>query len=136
MFELVESIPKNADIKVIGVGGGGGNAVRHMMEGNIDGVQFICANTDAQSLNDLGNATVLQLGGSLTKGLGAGANPEVGRQAALEDKERIAQAIEGADMVFITAGMGGGTGTGAAPMGKRLFGQAGQCQGILGREVC
>jgi cell division protein FtsZ len=116
MFELVESIPKNADIKVIGVGGGGGNAVRHMMEGNIDGVQFICANTDAQSLNDLSNATVLQLGGTLTKGLGAGANPEVGRQAALEDKERIAQAIEGADMVFITAGMGGGTGTGAAPV--------------------
>jgi cell division protein FtsZ len=116
MFELVESIPKNADIKVIGVGGGGGNAVRHMMEGNIDGVQFICANTDAQSLNDLTSATVLQLGGTLTKGLGAGANPEIGRQAALEDKERISQAIQGADMVFITAGMGGGTGTGAAPV--------------------
>jgi len=95
MFELVESIPKNADIKVIGVGGGGGNAVRHMMEGNIDGVQFICANTDAQSLNDLTSATVLQLGGTLTKGLGAGANPEIGRQAALEDKERISQAIQG-----------------------------------------
>ena len=116
MFELIESIPKNADIKVIGVGGGGGNAVRHMIESSIDGVQFICANTDAQSLNDLDTATILQLGGTLTKGLGAGANPEIGRQAALEDKERIAQAIEGADMVFITAGIGGGTGTGAAPV--------------------
>jgi cell division protein FtsZ len=116
MFELVDSIPKNAEIKVVGVGGGGGNAVRHMMESNIDGVHFICANTDAQSLNDLENATVLQLGGTLTKGLGAGANPEVGRQAALEDKERIAQVLEGADMVFITAGMGGGTGTGGAPV--------------------
>ena len=116
MFELVDSIPKNAEIKVVGVGGGGGNAVRHMMNSNIDGVHFICANTDAQSLNDLENATVLQLGGTLTKGLGAGANPEVGRQAALEDKERIAQVLEGADMVFITAGMGGGTGTGGAPV--------------------
>lgn len=116
MFEIVESIPENADIKVIGVGGGGGNAVRHMIESSIDGVQFICANTDAQSLNDLDSATILQLGGTLTKGLGAGANPEIGRQAALEDKERIASAIAGADMVFITAGMGGGTGTGAAPV--------------------
>ncbi|MDA8786555.1 cell division protein FtsZ [Porticoccaceae bacterium] len=116
MFELVDSIPKNAEIKVVGVGGGGGNAVRHMMDSNIDGVHFICANTDAQSLNDLGSATILQLGGTLTKGLGAGANPEVGREAALEDKERIAQVLEGADMVFITAGMGGGTGTGAAPV--------------------
>ena len=116
MFELVDSIPKNAEIKVVGVGGGGGNAVRHMMESSIDGVHFICANTDAQSLNDLGDATILQLGGTLTKGLGAGANPDVGRQAALEDKERIAQVLEGADMVFITAGMGGGTGTGGAPV--------------------
>ena len=116
MFELVDSIPKNAEIKVVGVGGGGGNAVRHMMDSNIDGVHFICANTDAQSLNDLGEATILQLGGTLTKGLGAGANPEVGREAALEDKERIAQVLEGADMVFITAGMGGGTGTGGAPV--------------------
>ena len=116
MFELVDSIPKNAEIKVIGIGGGGCNAVRHMMESNIDGVDFICANTDAQSLNDMSQATVLQLGGSLTKGLGAGANPEVGRQAALEDKDRIAQALDGADMVFITAGMGGGTGTGGAPV--------------------
>ena len=116
MFELVDSIPKNAEIKVVGVGGGGCNAVRHMMASNIDGVHFICANTDAQSLNDLENATVLQLGGHLTKGLGAGANPEVGREAALEDKDRIAQVLEGADMVFITAGMGGGTGTGGAPV--------------------
>lgn len=116
MFELVDSIPKNADIKVVGVGGGGGNAVRHMMQSNIDGVDFICANTDAQSLRGLEDATILQLGQTLTKGLGAGANPEVGRQAALEDKDRIAQALEGADMVFITAGMGGGTGTGGAPV--------------------
>lgn len=116
MFQLVGSIPKNAEIKVVGVGGGGCNAVRHMMTSSIDGVHFICANTDAQSLNDLADATVLQFGGSLTKGLGAGANPEVGRQAALEDKDRIAQALEGADMVFITAGMGGGTGTGGAPV--------------------
>ena len=116
MFELVDSIPKNAEIKVIGIGGGGCDAVRHMMASNIDGVDFICANTDAQSLNDMSEATILQLGGSLTKGLGAGANPEVGRQAAIEDKDRIAQALEGADMVFITAGMGGGTGTGAAPV--------------------
>ena len=116
MFELVDSIPKNAEIKVVGVGGGGCNALRHMMDSNIDGVHFICANTDAQSLNDLSDATVLQLGSNLTKGLGAGANPEVGREAALEDKDRIAQVLEGADMVFITAGMGGGTGTGAAPV--------------------
>jgi len=116
MFELVDSIPKNAEIKVVGVGGGGCNAVRHMIASNIEGVHFICANTDAQSLNDLGSATVLQLGESLTKGLGAGANPEVGREAALEDKDRIAQVLEGADMVFITAGMGGGTGTGGAPV--------------------
>jgi cell division protein FtsZ len=116
MFELVDSIPKNAEIKVVGVGGGGCNAVRHMIASNIDGVHFICANTDAQSLNDFGSATILQLGESLTKGLGAGANPEVGREAALEDKDRIAQVLEGADMVFITAGMGGGTGTGGAPV--------------------
>ena len=125
MFELVDSIPTNAEIKVIGVGGGGGNAVRHMMESNIDGVHFIVANTDAQSLSELGDATVLQLGGSLTKGLGAGANPEVGRQAAIEDKERIVQVLEGADMVFITAGMGGGTGTGAAPVIAEIAKQMG-----------
>ena len=83
MFELVDTIPKNADIKVVGVGGGGGNAVRHMMQSSIDGVDFICANTDAQSLSALEDATILQLGETLTKGLGAGANPEVGRQAAI-----------------------------------------------------
>lgn len=116
MFELVDNVPQNAVIKVIGVGGGGGNAVRHMMESCVEGVEFICANTDAQALRDIDARTALQLGGSMTKGLGAGANPEVGRQSALEDRERIADVLEGADMVFITAGMGGGTGTGAAPV--------------------
>lgn len=115
-FELVDNIPENAVIKVIGVGGGGGNAVQHMIAQNVEGVDFICANTDAQALNDIAARTILQLGGSFTKGLGAGANPEVGRQAALEDRDRIAEVLEGADMVFITAGMGGGTGTGAAPV--------------------
>lgn len=116
MFELVDNIPQNAVIKVVGVGGGGGNAVRHMIEQNVEGVDFICANTDAQALKDIGAHTVLQLGGHLTKGLGAGANPNVGREAAMEDRERIAETLQGADMVFITAGMGGGTGTGAAPV--------------------
>jgi len=116
MFELVDNIPQNAVIKVVGVGGGGGNAVRHMIQQNVEGVDFICANTDAQALKDIGAHTVLQLGGHLTKGLGAGANPNVGREAAMEDRERIAETLQGADMVFITAGMGGGTGTGAAPV--------------------
>ena len=116
MFELVDSAPQNAVIKVVGVGGGGGNAVRHMIDREVDGVDFICANTDAQALSDIHSKTVLQLGASITKGLGAGANPEVGRAAALEDKDRIADALHGADMVFVTAGMGGGTGTGAAPI--------------------
>ena len=116
MFELVDSVPQNAVIKVVGVGGGGGNAVKHMIANNIEGVEFICANTDAQALADMAANTVLQLGGTITKGLGAGANPDVGRQAALEDRERIAEVIGGADMVFITAGMGGGTGTGGAPI--------------------
>lgn len=116
MFELVDSAPQNAVIKVIGVGGGGGNAVRHMIENNVDGVDFICANTDAQALSDITSKTVLQLGTGITKGLGAGANPEIGRAAALEDRDRIADAIRGADMVFVTAGMGGGTGTGGAPI--------------------
>jgi len=109
-------VPDSAEIKVIGVGGGGGNALRHMMESSVDGVEFICANTDAQALKDIGDATVLQLGNGLTKGLGAGANPDVGRQAAMEDRDRIADVLQGSDMVFITAGMGGGTGTGAAPI--------------------
>lgn len=116
MFELVDNIPQNAEIKVIGVGGGGGNAVHHMITNQVNGVEFICANTDAQALNNLKAKTILQLGSSITKGLGAGANPEVGRQAALEDKDEIAEVLSGADMVFITAGMGGGTGTGAAPI--------------------
>ncbi len=116
MFELVENVSQNAVIKVVGVGGGGGNAVRHMLSGDVDGVEFICANTDSQALKDLDNKSVIQLGSTITKGLGAGANPEIGRQAALEDKERIAESLRGADMVFITAGMGGGTGTGGAPI--------------------
>lgn len=116
MFELVDNIPQNAEIKVIGVGGGGGNAVHHMIANQVNGVEFICANTDAQALNNLKAKTILQLGSNITKGLGAGANPEIGRQAALEDKEEIAEVLNGADMVFITAGMGGGTGTGAAPI--------------------
>jgi cell division protein FtsZ len=116
MFELVDSQPQNAVIKVVGVGGGGGNAVKHMIANDIEGVDFICANTDAQALSDIASKTVLQLGTTITKGLGAGANPEVGRQSAMEDRERIAEVLAGADMVFITAGMGGGTGTGAAPV--------------------
>jgi cell division protein FtsZ len=116
MFELMDTHSQNAVIKVIGVGGGGGNAVNHMAQSSIEGVDFICANTDAQALKHTDIKTILQLGSGITKGLGAGANPEVGRQAALEDKERIKDALEGADMIFITAGMGGGTGTGAAPV--------------------
>jgi cell division protein FtsZ len=116
MFQIVDNVPETAEIKVIGVGGGGGNAVRHMISQAVEGVEFICANTDSQALKDIERATLLQLGGGITKGLGAGANPEVGRQAALEDRDRIAEVISGADMVFITAGMGGGTGTGAAPI--------------------
>lgn len=116
MFELVDSVPQNAVIKVVGVGGGGGNAVKHMIANEVDGVEFVCANTDAQALKDIDARTVLQLGSNMTKGLGAGANPEVGRQAAMEDRERIAEVLSGADMVFITAGMGGGTGTGGAPV--------------------
>ena len=116
MFELMDSYSQNAIIKVIGVGGGGGNAVQHMVEADIDGVEFICANTDAQALDSMSARTTLQLGGSITKGLGAGANPDIGRQAAMEDRDRIQASIEGTDMLFITAGMGGGTGTGAAPV--------------------
>jgi cell division protein FtsZ len=116
MFELMDTFTQGAVIKVIGVGGGGGNAVEHMVRQNIDGVDFICANTDAQALKTSSAPTVLQLGANITKGLGAGANPDLGRQAALEDRERIEEVIQGADMVFITAGMGGGTGTGGAPV--------------------
>ncbi len=116
MFEFVDTDNQAAVIKVIGVGGGGGNAVQHMLSGNIEGVEFICANTDAQALNNSDAKTSLQLGRNITKGLGAGADPEIGRQAALEDRDRVMDLLEGADMVFITAGMGGGTGTGAAPI--------------------
>lgn len=116
MFELVDGFPQNANIKVIGVGGGGGNAVQHMMAVNIEGVEFICANTDAQALKNSPARVLVQLGTQITKGLGAGADPRVGREAAEEDRERIREVLEGADMLFITAGMGGGTGTGAAPV--------------------
>ena len=127
MFELVDQTPQSAVIKVIGVGGGGGNAVNHMVANNIEGVEFICANTDAQALRDITARTVLQLGTSVTKGLGAGTNPEVGRKAAEEDRERIAEVLQGTDMVFITTGMGGGTGTGAAP----IIAQVAKEMGIL-----
>jgi cell division protein FtsZ len=116
MFELVDVQPQEAVIKVVGVGGCGGNAVDHMIEAGVQGVEFICANTDAQALKRNRASIQLQLGVNVTKGLGAGANPEVGRQAAVEDRERIVELIEGADMLFLTAGMGGGTGTGAAPI--------------------
>lgn len=116
MFELVDAENSTAIIKVIGVGGGGGNAVEHMVNASIEGVDFICANTDAQALKKSSSKTVLQLGHNVTKGLGAGADPDIGRQAALEDRDRIMDVLEGSDMVFITGGMGGGTGTGAAPI--------------------
>src|SRR3990167_5601641 len=115
-FELLDNVPQNAVIKVVGVGGGGGNAVEHMVSNNVEGVDFICANPDAQALKRHSARTLLQLGSQVTKGLGAGANPEIGRQAAIEDRDRIAEMLQGADMVFITAGMGGGTGTGGAPV--------------------
>ena len=120
MFDFVEKVAPNAVIKVVGVGGGGGNAVAHMVSSNVEGVEFICANTDSQAIQGVGAKSILQLGPNVTKGLGAGANPEVGRQAALEDRERIVEALTGADMVFITAGKGGGTGTGAAPVIAQL----------------
>jgi len=116
MFELVDAYSQSAVIKVIGVGGGGGNAVQHMLGAAIEGVEFVCVNTDAQALKNSTAKTALQLGSDITKGLGAGANPEIGRQSALEDRDRISDVLEGSDMVFITAGMGGGTGTGGAPV--------------------
>ena len=116
MFELMDTEVQSANIKVIGVGGGGGNAVQNMVEAGIEGVDFICANTDAQALEGSDVKNLLQLGSSLTKGLGAGANPDVGRESALEDREHIKEMIGNTDMLFITAGMGGGTGTGAAPV--------------------
>lgn len=129
MFELVENHAQSAVIKVIGVGGGGGNAVdhmrKHMQERNIEGVEFICANTDAQALQNARAETIIQLGEEITKGLGAGADPAVGRRSAEADRERIRSVLEGADMVFITAGMGGGTGTGAAPVVAEIAKQLG-----------
>jgi len=116
MFELMDAFSQNAVIKVIGVGGGGGNAVQHMVDSTIEGVEFMCVNTDVQALKKMDAKTSIQIGSSITKGLGAGADPGVGRQAAMEDRERIQEAISGTDMLFITAGMGGGTGTGAAPV--------------------
>ncbi|MCH7880984.1 MAG: cell division protein FtsZ [Proteobacteria bacterium] len=116
MFELMDSHSKDPVIKVIGVGGGGGNAVQHMLSSGIEGVEYICVNTDVQALKKMDVRATMQIGASITKGLGAGADPGIGRQAALEDRERIQEAIEGSNMLFITAGMGGGTGTGAAPV--------------------
>jgi cell division protein FtsZ len=120
MFEIVDTQAQEAVIKVVGVGGCGGNAVDHMIEKGVQGVEFISANTDAQALKRSTAKIQLQLGSGITKGLGAGANPEVGRQSAIEDRERVAEAIAGADMLFLTAGMGGGTGTGAAPVVAEL----------------
>ena len=116
MFELMDSHSKDPVIKVIGVGGGGGNAVQHMVSAGIEGVEYICVNTDVQALKKMDVRATMQIGSSITRGLGAGADPGIGRQAALEDRERIQEAIEGANMLFLTAGMGGGTGTGAAPI--------------------
>ncbi|MGH7826018.1 MAG: cell division protein FtsZ [Candidatus Binatia bacterium] len=116
MFELVEQFNLNARIKVIGIGGGGGNAINTMIGGKLNGVEFLVANTDAQSLEASRAPVKIQLGSTVTKGLGAGANPEIGRRAALEDQERIKEYLAGSDMIFLTAGMGGGTGTGGAPV--------------------
>lgn len=127
MFELMDTCQQNAVIKVVGIGGGGGNAVEHMMASHIEGVEFICANTDSQALKNSSTNTIIQLGDSITRGLGAGANPEVGRRAAEEDREKIRNALTGADMVFLAAGMGGGTGTGAAP----VFAQIAKELGVL-----
>lgn len=127
MFELLDGRSQNAIIKVIGVGGGGGNAVAHMVEAGIEGVDFVCANTDAQALQAVRARTALQIGCNITKGLGAGSDPDIGRQAAMEDRDRLQEVIEGADMLFITAGMGGGTGTGATP----IVAQVAKALGIL-----
>jgi cell division protein FtsZ len=125
MFEIVEQNSLTARIKVIGIGGGGGNAVNTMIGAKLGGVDFMVANTDAQSLEASQAPVRIQLGGMVTKGLGAGANPEIGRRAALEDQEKIKQYLEGSDMIFITAGMGGGTGTGGAPVLARVAREVG-----------
>src|SRR5213082_476416 len=127
MFELMDAYSQSAVIKVIGVGGGGGNAVAHMVTAGIDGVEFMCINTDSQALKHAKVKTALQIGCNITKGLGAGADPEIGRSAAMEDRDRIVELVEGCDMLFITAGMGGGTGTGAAP----VVAQVAKDRGIL-----
>ncbi|HLB56141.1 MAG TPA: cell division protein FtsZ [Coxiellaceae bacterium] len=127
MFELSDNLAHNAKIKVVGIGGGGGNAIEHMMSEHIEGVEFICANTDAQALGKSSARNTLHLGEEITKGLGAGANPEVGRQAAEENRNHIRELLAGTDMVFLTAGMGGGTGTGAAP----IFAEVAKELGIL-----
>ncbi|NBX40761.1 MAG: cell division protein FtsZ, partial [Gammaproteobacteria bacterium] len=116
MFELMDAYNQSAVIKVLGIGGGGGNAVSHMVATGIEGVDFMCINTDAQALKHSNVKTAIQIGANITKGLGAGANPDIGRQAAMEDRDRIIEMIQGCDMLFLTAGMGGGTGTGAAPI--------------------
>src|ERR1044071_6978363 len=116
MFELMDAYSQSAVIKVLGVGGGGGNAVAHMVTSGVDSVEFLCINTDAQALKHSKVKTALQIGCNITKGLGAGADPEIGRQAAMEDRDRIVELVNGCDMLFITCGMGGGTGTGAAPV--------------------
>ena len=120
MFELMDNNNETAIIKVIGIGGGGGNAVSHMLSSGIEGVHFICANTDAQALRGNNAKTNIQIGCNITKGLGAGADPDIGRQAAMEDRDRLQEVISGTDMLFITAGLGGGTGTGAAPVIAQL----------------
>jgi cell division protein FtsZ len=125
MFELMDATGQSAVIKVIGIGGGGGNAVDHMLSASLEGVEFVNANTDAQALHRTGVAKILQLGENLTKGLGAGSDPDIGRQAAMEDRDKIAEILDGTDMIFITAGMGGGTGTGAAPVIAQLARETG-----------
>jgi cell division protein FtsZ len=120
MFELMDAYSQSAVIKVLGVGGGGGNAVAHMVQSGIEGVEFLCINTDSQALKHSKVKTALQIGCNITKGLGAGADPEIGRQAAMEDRDRIVELVKGCDMLFITCGMGGGTGTGAAPVAAQI----------------
>ncbi|MDE2345153.1 MAG: cell division protein FtsZ [Gammaproteobacteria bacterium] len=115
-WTIEEDVNQSAVIKVVGVGGGGGNAVQHMLASGIEGVDFVAVNTDAQVLKKINARTTLQIGSNLTRGLGAGSNPETGKQAALEDRDRLEEVLRGTDMVFITAGMGGGTGTGATPV--------------------
>src|SRR5215510_16036910 len=122
---LDQGVRRGAKIKVIGVGGGGSNAVNRMVQGGLEGVEFIVANTDVQALKVSPAPCKLQIGGKLTKGLGAGADPNVGRQAALEDTEAILSALDGADMIFVTTGLGGGTGTGAAPVIASLASELG-----------